>query len=237
MGGGGRRRGARGLAALGGAGVLLLLAPLVARPAEAGRGRLAGKIALTHGGALKPDASGVIVYVVGFSEPPPTVIAEMAQKDKAFVPGLLAITAGQSVSFPNRDPFFHNVFSLSPPRPFDLGQYTSKSAKVRAFPNPGVVEIYCNIHPEMAATILVLPNRRFARTAADGSFAIEDVPAGAWSAFAFDPYADKPARADVTVRAGEASEPPFAALDETRAPEHLNKFGEKYKDAKGTYGR
>src|SRR5436190_755580 len=76
-------------------------------------------------------------------------------------------------------------------------------AKTKDFPNPGVVDVYCNIHPEMAATILVLPNRRHVRVGNDGTFAIESVPPGKWTVFAYARRADKPVSAPVTVEAGK----------------------------------
>ena len=66
-------------------------------------------------------------------------------------------------TFPNGDPFLHNVFSQSATRKFDLGSFKLHDEKTKDFPSPGVVDVYCNIHPEMAATILVLPNRRHIR--------------------------------------------------------------------------
>jgi hypothetical protein len=138
------------------------------------------------------------------------------------------------VSFPNSDPFLHNVFSQSAPRKFDLGSFKKGDAKTKDFPNPGVVDIYCNIHPEMAATILVLPNRRHARVGADGSYAIEGVPVGTWTVFAYTRRAQKPVSARATVEEGKDAHVDLALV---RGPEseHLNKYGEKYHDAGGTY--
>jgi hypothetical protein len=92
-----------------------------------------------------------------------------------------------------------------------------------------VVDVYCNIHPEMAATILVLPNRKFARVGADGRFAIADVPPGTWTVFAYTRAAVRPAQAKVTVTSGADAE---LHLDLSRGvePPHLNKYGEKYRD-------
>jgi len=84
---------------------------------------------------------------------------------------------------------------LSAARRFDLGQFKQGEKETKSFRKPGVVEVYCNIHPEMAATILVLPNRRFTTAAPDGRFAIEGLPPGRWTVFAYDRLADRPARA------------------------------------------
>jgi plastocyanin len=88
-------------------------------------GRVVGHVKVVVDGAERADASGVVVYLTGFTEPPPrdAVRPTMVQRDRRFDPALIAITAGQEVSFPNADPFFHNVFSVSPAQRFDLGQY------------------------------------------------------------------------------------------------------------------
>jgi hypothetical protein len=136
------------------------------------------------------------------------------------------------VSFPNADPFFHNVFSLSPGQRFDLGQYRRGETKTRLFVEPGPVEVYCNIHPEMAATVLVLPNRRFAVTAADGSYAIDGVPPGRWAIFAYDRRSSAPVRAEVLVADGGVAEVDFTVAQTRKSFRHRNKFGEEYRDPK-----
>ena len=146
----------------------------------------------------------------------------------------IAITRGESVSFPNGDGFLHNVFSESAARKFDLGSFKKGDVKSKDFPNTGVVEVYCNIHPEMAATILVLPNRKHVRTKPDGSYEIAGVPPGTWTVFAYTRRAPKPAQAKVTVTAGQDA-PLDLALQRGTEGEHLNKYGEKYHDAGGTY--
>jgi plastocyanin len=213
------------------AGLAVLLG---AATAHAG-GRVVGKVSVTDANG-KPATADVIVYVVGFSEQPSTSApgATIAQKGRKFVPDLVAITVGQSISFPNGDPFLHNVFSQSPPRKFDLGSFKKGESKEKQFPNAGVIDVYCNIHPEMAATILVLPNQRHTRAAADGSFAIDGVPAGRWTVFAYSRRATKPVSAAVTVTDG-ADATVNLALVRGAEPPHVNKYGEKYKDPSTTY--
>lgn len=213
--------------------VLILLAAL-ASVAHAG-GRVTGKVSVTDVDGKQATAE-VIVYVVGFDEPgvPDPVAAQITQKDRKFVPELVAITKGESVSFPNGDNFLHNVFSESAARKFDLGSFKYGDAKSKEFPTTGVVDVYCNIHPNMAATILVLPNHRHARAAADGSFHIDGVPPGRWTVFAYTRRAARPVSTKVTVVEGQDS---TVSLSLTRGaePEHRNKFGEKYRDAGATY--
>src|SRR5207249_947314 len=129
---------------------------------------------------------------------------------------------GQEVSFPNADPFFHNVFSVSPGQRFDLGQYKRGETKTKLFREAGPVEVYCNIHPEMAATILVLPNRRFATTGADGTFTIEGVPAGTWSIYAYDRLSSAPEKSVVTVSEGGTAEVDFSVAQTRKGFPHKN---------------
>jgi plastocyanin len=109
----------------------------------------------------------------------------MEQQDRRFVPDLLVVPAGQSVSFPNFDPIFHNVFSLSKPKSFDLGNYPKGQTRRVTFPSPGVVFVYCHLHANMTAAIVVAPNRWSTIADASGDFALRDVPPGKYTAVAW----------------------------------------------------
>ena len=211
------------------AGTIFALLPLLLGASTADRGAAEGKVTVRRDGA-PADAAGVVLYVVGFNESPPADTAKIRQEGKQFLPDLLPITVGQAVSFPNDDPFFHNVFSPSPVHKFDLGQYPKGDAKSKRFPSVGVVDVFCNIHPQMAATILVLPNRRWARADADGTFRIPDLPPGKWTIYAYSRRAAEPVSAPLEVVAGETTKVSLA-LEETKSDfAHANKFGEKYRD-------
>lgn len=215
---------------------LLVLAALAGAAHAGPVGRIVGTVKVTEGSGKPASGEGVIVYVVGMTEPRtegPKVKIEQA--GRKFVPDLIAITVGDTVSFPNRDAFLHNVFSPSGARKFDLGSFKKGTSKDKQFPSPGVVDVYCNIHPEMAATILVLPNRHHARTGRDGSFSLENIPPGEWTLFAYTRRAAKPVSMPVKVFAdGETTVE--LALQRGAEPPHLNKFGEKYRpEPPGTY--
>jgi plastocyanin len=202
-------------------------------PDQVGSGRVSGKVAVTEGKGTHVKDAVVIVYVVGFTEPPRTeaVTATIEQKNRRFVPDLVAITAGEAVQFPNRDPILHNVFSPSKSRKFDLGTFRVGESRSRTFSTAGVIDVFCNIHVEMAATILVLPNRAHVIALADGTYVIENVPPGKWTVFAYTRRMTKPASTQVTVSPGATATADFALL---RGPEpaHENKYGEDYGDYK-----
>lgn len=102
----------------------------------------------------------------------------LAQKNEAFLPRVVAVAAGTTVDFPNLDPIYHNVFSVSPSRRFDLGKYPRGQSRTVQFPRSGVVNVFCDIHADMAAFILVTPTSVWVRPGSDGRFALSDLPAG-----------------------------------------------------------
>jgi plastocyanin len=106
--------------------------------------------------------------------------ASLDQKDEAFVPYVLPIAVGTTVDFPNRDRTYHNVFSLSRTRSFDLGRYARGESKAVRFDRPGVVRVFCDIHSHMSAYILVFAHRYFAATDAEGRYRIDGLPPGAY---------------------------------------------------------
>jgi len=122
-----------------------------------------------------------VVHLTGDHLPPlrmPLTMPAMAQKDRRFDPPVLAVPAGADVEFPNRDPFFHNVFSYSKPRSFDLGRYPAGETAVVSFPNPGIIPIFCEIHYSMRAYVHVFDTPYFAVTDDLRHFEIADVQPG-----------------------------------------------------------
>jgi plastocyanin len=144
--------------------------------------------------ALRPDSdqspldyerSHVVIYLEGSrraASVPPVV---MEQQDRRFSPDLITIPAGSSVSFPNFDPIFHNVFSLSKPKSFDLGNYPKGQTRMVTFDKPGIVSVYCHLHPNMTGTVVVTPNAWAARVDPSGQFVLTDVPPGKHSIMAW----------------------------------------------------
>jgi plastocyanin len=122
----------------------------------------------------------VVVYLKGATPTGalPIVRAQIRQENESFSPRVVAVTRGSTIDFPNFDPYFHNVFSLSGAGTFDLGRYPDGQSRSRQFARAGIVKVYCHIHSQMSATIVVLDHPYFATPEADGQFTIGGVPPG-----------------------------------------------------------
>ncbi|MDP3072047.1 MAG: carboxypeptidase regulatory-like domain-containing protein [Opitutaceae bacterium] len=132
-------------------------------------------------GVLSTNPPVAVVYLEGpFPRPATPPVASILQKDLTFVPALLPVQAGTRVEFPNLDDTFHNVFSFSPAKRFDLGRYRADERPVPGvlFDTPGMVTLRCDVHEHMRALILVLDTPYFAITAADGTFRLTGLPPG-----------------------------------------------------------
>ena len=151
----------------------------------------------------------------------------LAQKNKTFQPRVLAVPAGSSVDFPNNDGIFHNVFSLSGPQPFDLGLYRSGETRVRTFATAGTYRVFCNIHPQMTAIIVVAPSTFTALAGPDGRFTL-DLPPGRYRVTALSERSP-PVSVETTSTQG-ATTAPELTLDESAwaLTQHKNKFGKDY---------
>lgn len=207
-------------------------APSHAAPAPAAR-KAAAETAPTPMGAVRgrvdvpggePVAYVYVENVRGSSARGEKVKIE--QVNKTFVPSWAVVQRGTQVEFPNLDNIYHNVFSLSSGNTFDLGLYNSGGeAKSHVFDEPGAVDVYCNIHPQMAASILVVPNRLYAKVKADGSFEIAGVPSGRRKVVAWSP-GSRLAADWVQVAPGGAAD--ISLKLERKAAGHRNKAGRPY---------
>lgn len=130
-----------------------------------------------------PEMRSVVLYLrdVTYSEPLPAMRAAIRQENETFFPRVVAVTRGSTIDFPNFDPFFHNVFSLSNAGTFDLGRFQTGQSKSRQFTKSGVVKVYCHLHSQMSATIVVLDHPFFATPDIDGQFTIDGVPPGQYT--------------------------------------------------------
>jgi len=190
-------------------GVLLVAASLAAgnpRAAEPQAGRLQGRVTITVPVSKAPpsaaygarriegpasdsgtELTNVVVFLQDAPKPPslPATRARIVQENETFVPRVVAITRGSTVDFPNADPFFHDVFSLSRSGSFDLGSYPRGQTKSQQFRRAGLIKVYCHIHSHMNASIMVFDHPFFTIPRGDGTFTIDDVPPGTYKVSAW----------------------------------------------------
>jgi plastocyanin len=183
--------------------LLTLVVPAAPRGQTPDTGTIAGKVTLTtkiRGAALpstayptravgpsdakpSPEMKNVVVYLkdAAFRGALPPRRAELHQAHEAFVPHVLTITRGSTVDFPNDDPIFHNVFSLSSAASFDLRRYPQGERRSQVFAKAGIVKVYCHIHSHMSATILVLDHPYYTVPADSGAFDLSNIPPGTYT--------------------------------------------------------
>ena len=152
------------------------------------------------------ELRNVVLYLKGatYAGFLPAMRRQIRQEHEAFTPRVVAVTRGSVVDFPNGDPFFHNVFSLSAASTFDLGRYPDSHSRSRQFTKAGLVKVYCHIHSQMTATILVLDHPYFAMPDDAGGFILPDVPQGEYSLVAWHERVGQQT-SKVTVQAGQAT--------------------------------
>lgn len=145
-----------------------------------------------------PDRRRAVVYLEtaprGAFEDREPQRARMDQRNETFLPSVLAITVGSVVDFPNNDSTYHNVFSLSKARRFDLGRYAQGRSKSVRFDRPGIVRVFCDIHSHMSAFIIVFNHRYFATTDAEGRYRIDGIPSGTYTVVAWHDGANRDTR-------------------------------------------
>ena len=198
-----------------------------AAPARAGT--VSGRVELLEkGGRPATDLSEVVVYLDDVKVKPKPATASVVMKGKTFIPHVVAVPVGGTVEFPNEDPIFHNAFSVSGPNRFDLALYKRPKTGAQTFQHPGVVKVYCNIHPQMSAVVLVRDNPYFTRASADGAFALEDVPPGRYTLKAWHERAGEVAQpVTVAAQGGARAELVLDASRYKRA-RHTRKDGSAY---------
>jgi plastocyanin len=153
------------------------------------------------------ELMNVVLFIDSITPPAgwtPTAPADglaIRQRHEAFVPHVLPVRVGATVAFPNEDPFFHNVFSLSRARTFDLGRYPTGSSKSVRFDKAGIVQVFCHIHSDMRATVYVLSHAFFTTPDSAGRFALPPLPPGTYTLVAWHERI-RPIERRIHVRAG-----------------------------------
>lgn len=213
-----------------------LMAPLPARAAT-----VSGEVEITNSRDAavrkRKDYSGVVLWLEPVDSPavppaPPRHV-QMIQRQKRFTPHVVAIPAGSTVDFPNFDPIFHNAFSNFSGQPFDVGLYPPGTTRAVLFKSPGVVRVFCNIHPTMSAIIAVLSTPWFVVTPASGKFTIAGVRPGDYQLRLFHERA-VPENLQALERRVTVPQTglvlPLISISETGfvPASHLNKYGRQY---------
>lgn len=198
--------------------------------------RLSGHVVLPIG--AKSHSPSIVVWLTPTGEspsiqPPIPGHFKLLQKNRTFTPHLLVVPVGSMVSFPNEDPFFHNVFSLFNGKRFDLGLYEAGSSREVRFSREGVSYIFCNIHPEMSAVVIALSTPLYGIVGSAGSFSIHPVLPGVyelhvWIEGAPQPDLDHLSRR-ITLADGPSSSVTIDASSAYRPiRSHLNMYGKPY---------
>ena len=182
--------------------------PVSVAPPSAAYGARRVEKGVTESGS---ELANVVVFVQDGPKPQalqPTRV-RIVQENETFVPRVVAITRGSVVDFPNADPFFHDVFSLSRAGTFDLGSYPKGQTKSQQFRRAGLIKVYCHIHSHMSASIMVFDHPFFTIPKPDGTFAIDDVPPGSYKVSAWHERIGESTQ-PVRIEPGRPSEIQFA---------------------------
>jgi plastocyanin len=189
-----------------------------------------GRVVLLRDGKPKDDASDVVVYLKGVPNALPDtskMVYVVRQRDKQFTPSVTVALQGSTVEFPNDDKIFHNVFSLSKALRFDLGLYKAGDSKSVKAKKVGVIDVYCNIHPQMAAKVVVLDTKYHAVTEADGKFRIAGVPPGTYDLVAWQPRG-KEVTQRISVAPGKGTDLRVELVAGAERERHVRKDGTPY---------
>jgi plastocyanin len=192
-----------------------------------------GKVSFVTKRGQKPIISETLIWLepIGTRAPKPAPgNFQMVTRGKMVVPHVLAIPAGSTVEFPNDDPISHNLFSLSSSNSFDLGLYRRGAGKSQRFDNPGMINVYCNVHPNMSAVIQVMSTPYYAFADQTGSYALANVPAGRYRLIAWNEQGGQIESPIEVTTAGTVSGSVALMLDSRnyRLTQHLNKIGKPY---------
>lgn len=206
--------------------VITLLSSLTPVPT----GSLTGRITLVKNGAPLTDSSNSIVWLEGVhsGSAPSDARGTMKSEKKRFAPRAIVVRKRGSVDFPNVDAIFHNVFSVSGPNRFDLGLYRGGASKEKTFDEPGLVRVYCNIHPAMVGFVMVVDSDFAKVTGPDGAFRFDGVPAGAHTLKVWQEEGTETSY-PVQVRAQAVTDAPLTLdISSYKFQPHKNKYGKDY---------
>lgn len=192
---------------------------------------LSGNVTFVTKRGQRPNIAETLVWLEPVGAKPARRNAssfQMTTRGKTLIPHILAIPAGSTVLFPNEDPISHNLFSLSNPNTFDLGLYRRGAGKSETFEVPGVINVYCNVHPTMSAVIHVMTTPYYGFTDASGRYSF-DVPAGRYRVVAWN---EQGGQTETTVDVPATGLGTVAMTIDSRnvrTSQHTDKHGKAYK--------
>jgi plastocyanin len=215
-----------------------ILVFLVAAICAQAQSPLRAHVDLTRNGHRVKDSSEVVIWLTPVGVPvrapkqDSSKIPKLVQKDKSFHPPLVVVPVGGKVEFPNRDPFFHNVFSLFEGKRFDLGLYESGTTRFVQFDKPGISFIFCNIHAEMSAVVIAVATPYYSISNAKGEITFPEVPPGRYEVQVFhssvSPDTLRAAQREVTLSSADSSLGTFSLAETDALSAHKNKYGRDY---------
>jgi plastocyanin len=193
---------------------------------------VSGSVSFMTKRGQRPNVNETLVWLEALDARPakkPAATFSMTTRGKTLLPHVMAVPAGSTITFPNEDPISHNLFSLTPGNSFDLGLYRKGTGKTQKFDTPGVVNVYCNVHPNMSAVVHVMPTPYYGFVDAGGNYSF-DVPPGRYRLVAWNEQGGSTA-ADITVTASSVTGNRMLLIDgrNHRDLPHKNKEGQAYR--------
>jgi plastocyanin len=211
----------------------ILLAFIIACAMPAAAATVSGKVNFISKRGQNPTVSETLVWLEPaggkvIRKSPATF--QMMTRGKMLIPHVLAIPNGSTIEFPNDDPISHNLFSLSAGNSFDLGLYRKGAGKSEKFDSPGLVNVYCNVHPNMSSVIHVMATPFYVFSDPAGNYALTDVPPGKYKLVAWNEIGGQTETPIEVSTSGAVSGTLSVTLDSRnyRATQHLNKNGKPY---------
>ena len=214
---------------------LLVASALALVSADLAATTINGKVMFLNKRGQRPVVNETLVWLEPLGRAPkkPAATFTMTTRSKAFLPHVMAVPAGSTISFPNEDPIAHNLFSLTPGNTFDLGLYRRGAGKSHKFAEPGVVNVYCNVHPNMSAVVHVMDSPYYGFADPEGNYSFE-VPQGKYRLTAWNEQGGS-ASSDIEVKPdGTIAGATLLTIDgrNFRVVQHKNKFGQTYQPPK-----
>jgi plastocyanin len=212
---------------------LLAVCTVMLLAAAASAATVGGKVTFVTKRGQNPVPNETLVWLQPLSgklRPRPAAAFQVFTRSKMLVPHVMAVPVGSTIAFPNDDPISHNLFSLSPASTFDLGLYRKGPGKTQKFDKPGVINLYCNVHPNMSAVLHVMETPYYAFADATGAYSLADVPPGKYRLTVWNEQGGQTDTPIEIAANGTVTGNASVTLDSRsyRAAQHLNKEGKAY---------